>query len=85
MHVVRSGTLLKPEIWKANVDCKCGAVLNISLEDLHNFHYYGTHFKHGYVGFRCPECGNVVPVSNAPREVRAKVVDKSRFDGYDDR
>lgn len=92
IKIVQVGNAPIESEFKTTVACAssksgCGATLELMAEDLRSFHYYGTHFKHEYVGIRCPCCSAIISVKDVPEPIRRKVFDRaaSIFDGFDDR
>jgi hypothetical protein len=97
MEVLRDGNV--PPIWKLECFCTsmpnktnkpkgCNAKLLVGEDDLVCRHWFGTHFRHEYVAFKCPQCDAYTQVvsKNFPNKLKEEILKReSSFDGFDDR
>ena len=98
MKVLKDGEHGPPEDWSEELTCKkrdkydkkgCGAVLQVTFEDLVMMYWHGTHFPHYYSAVKCPQCGKYNATKNLPNPLWVKFNTKARrrkavFDGFSD-
>jgi hypothetical protein len=98
MKVIKNGSAAPDglENWNTEVTCAkrdkfdskgCGAVLEVTEEDLILMYWHGTHSAHHYSGMKCPQCGKYNAVENLPDPIWNRLNTKKRraksvFDGF---
>jgi hypothetical protein len=75
MKVIKSGRL--PD-WTTEVKCKCGAVLEVSADDIGIAYTPSEDYYSGT--FTCPEC-KLTQVSGADQSILSKLYQQRRVDG----
>jgi len=88
MKIIKVGRTPPEEDWTHTFECKkCKAEVEITVADLKTYHYFGTHFRHDYLGAKCPLCGEIFFANKViPDPIYDKYLDEkhSVFDGTDD-
>lgn len=84
--LIEQGTIAPYDTWKTEHKCKkCQARFSVAAPNLRHYHWFGTHFRHDYAGFKCTLCGAIDQVKDVPAPIKERVLAeyKSVFDGDD--